>query len=166
MPARMGDERDPGMEKSRPPTHRKGAIWTERSLLALIVASLAVTFNLMLAIHRQALTTLAPPNSESKPPQTASPPIVPKPSARSQVAAGDSGGKKPAIAQGQAERPDDRPPPEDPTIKALAGLTKATGLEIEEAQTSDRRALALETARQAAVAESRRGKRRELLVRR
>ena len=51
----MGDERDPRMEKSRPPTHRKGAIWTERSLLVLIVASLAVTFNLMLAIHRQAL---------------------------------------------------------------------------------------------------------------
>ena len=162
----MGDERDPGMETSRPPTHRKGAIWTERSLLALIVASLALTFNLMLAIHRQALTTLAPLDSESKPALTLHPPDVPKPAARSQVSAGDSGGKKPAIAQKSTVRPEDPPPPpEDPTIKALAGLTNATGMEIEEAQKSDRRALALETARQAAVAESGRWKRRELLVR-
>ena len=45
----MGDERDPGMERSRPPTHHQGAIWTERSFLALIVACLAATLYLLVA---------------------------------------------------------------------------------------------------------------------
>ena len=47
----------------------------------------------------------------------------------------------------------------------LAGLTKATGLEVEAAQQADRRASALEAAREASEAESRRWKRREMLVR-
>src|SRR5262249_53152647 len=38
---------------SGPMTHRKGAIWTERLLLGLILISLAATLNLLLAIHRQ-----------------------------------------------------------------------------------------------------------------
>ena len=134
----MGDERDPGMETSRPPTHRQGAIWTERSLLALIIASLAVTFNLLLAIHRQALIPMGSLDSETKTPQTAPPTSLPKPVAQSQVTAGDSGGIKPAIAQRPPERPKDRPAPEDPTKKAVAGLTNATGQEIAEAERSDR----------------------------
>ena len=82
----MGDERDPGMDRSRSTTHRRGAIWAERSLLAVIVASLAVTFNLMLAIHRQALTPLGPLDSETKTAQTAPLPRSPKPDALSQLA--------------------------------------------------------------------------------
>ena len=35
-------------------THRRGAIWTERLLLGLILFSLAGTLNLLVAIHRQA----------------------------------------------------------------------------------------------------------------
>ena len=33
--------------------HRKGAIWTERLLLGLILASLGATLNLLVVIHRQ-----------------------------------------------------------------------------------------------------------------
>ncbi|HEX3449803.1 MAG TPA: bZIP transcription factor, partial [Isosphaeraceae bacterium] len=161
----MGDERDPGMETSRPPRHRQGAFWTERSLLALIIASLAVTFNLLLAVHRQAIVPIGAPDSETKTPQITPPTSSPKPVARSQVTAGDSGGIKPAIAQSRPERPKNQPAPEDPTKMAVAGLTNATGQEIAEAERSDGRAMALETARRASVAESRRWKRRELLVR-
>ena len=65
MPARMGDERDPGMEIAVD-RRTEAAIRTEHALLALIVASLALTFNLMLAIYRQALTTPGPVDSKSK----------------------------------------------------------------------------------------------------
>ena len=161
----MGDERDSGMARSRSTTPRRGAIWTGRSLLALIVASLAVTLNLMVAIHRQALNLPGPLDSETQNTQTGSPPSPSKSVVRSQVTAGDSGGIKPAIAQKPPDPPKAQPPPEDPTEKAVAGLKNATGREIDESQRSDRRAATLETARQASVAESRRWKRRELLVR-
>ena len=57
------------------------------------------------------------------------------------------------------------PPRRNPTEKAVAGLMKATSREIAETDQSDRRAGSLEMARLASAAESRRWKRRELLVR-
>ena len=56
------------------------------------------------------------------------------------------------------------PPPEDPTRKALTALAAATAREIAEAQQADRRADALEKARLEAVSESKRWRRREMLV--
>ena len=63
---------------------------------------------------------------------------------------------------GEAQDP---PPPEDPTQKAVSGLLTAASREIAEADRADRRAAAMESARQANAAESGRWKRRELLVR-
>ena len=57
------------------------------------------------------------------------------------------------------------PPQEDPTKKVLARLAAAEAGERREAEKADRRAAALEAARQAALAESQRWRRREALVR-
>ena len=54
MPARARmNQRDPRTKGSGPMTHLKGAVWTERLLLVLILASLGGTLNLVLAVHRR-----------------------------------------------------------------------------------------------------------------
>jgi hypothetical protein len=78
---------------------------------------------------------------------------------------GNAGGTEAAIAPKPPASTEALPPPEDPTKKAVTALVGATDRELDEARTSDRRALAMESARQASVAESGRWKRRELLVR-
>ena len=50
--------------------HRKGAIWTERLLLGLILASLGATLNLLVLVHRHSAAT---------PPSLAPDPISPQP---------------------------------------------------------------------------------------
>src|SRR5207245_632734 len=72
---------------------------------------------------------------------------------------------KPAPIQEPPKAPGPPAPIEDPTEKVLAAITSAMGKEIEAAREADHRAAKLETARLAAVAESQRWKRRELLVR-
>ncbi len=141
-------------------THRRGAIWTERMLLGLIVVSLAGTLNLLIAIHRRALTDRRVAISEaSSVAKKAEPP--PAISAASPIVAPV---ESPAPAQ-KAEVEPPPPPVEDPTKKAIAALTAAKAKEIEAAQAADERTGAMETAYQSAIAESGRWKRREMLVR-
>ena len=61
-------------------THLKGAVWTERLLLVLILASLAGTLNLVLAIHRRVIrsTTSAPIAGTAQPPSPPSPRRLPR----------------------------------------------------------------------------------------
>jgi hypothetical protein len=161
----MAYERDPGTGTSEPIAHRPGAIWTERLLVALILTSLAATSYLLLAIQRHAATKPAVQElastisqkphsmlaSESTQTPTSSPKALTPP--------------KPPISQRPAYPPEPQPDPVDPTKQALARLTTATTIEVEAGQQADRRAIALEAAREAAEADSRRWKRRELLVR-
>ena len=158
----MDDGLDAGTRRPRP-TVRRGAIWTERALLGLIVCTLAGTANLLVAIHRRAALTTAPmADQATAAAQPAGPPALAE---TERKAAADPGTPKPG-AELPAPKPVDMlPPPEDPTKKALAGLTKSMAGEVEAAQEADQRAAALETARQAAAAESKRWKRREMLVR-
>jgi hypothetical protein len=153
-------ERDqPRMGKSGPMTHRRGAIWTERVLLGLILVSLVGTLNLLVAIHRRAAAERRETGPETpavaktaEPDPTSEP--APEPSAPVE---------SPAIAQ--KPEPPPAPPEEDPTQKAIASLAAARAKEIEAAHAADQRASAMEDAHRSAVAESKRWKRREMLVR-
>ena len=137
-------------------THRGGAVWTERVFLALILASLAGTLNLILTMHRLRLdptTLLISPTRRNHPSPRPSPST---PTAPNKVSSSPSVPTQP--------RPVPAAPVEDPTIKVLAGLTRATATENAAAQEADRRTAKLEMARKAAVGESERWKRRESLV--
>ena len=163
MPARMDDARESGTRSSTPGV-RGGAIWRERAVLALIVVTLGGTFNLVLAIHRHAATLPASPEPSTTSISQAS--EAPKPVSVDRPRSPAHGVSTVATPEQTAPKPAEvLPPPEDPTVKALAGLTKATASEVDAARDADRRAVALEAAREAAVAESRRWKRREMLVR-
>lgn len=139
-------------------THRKGAIWTERLVLALILASLGGTLNLVLAIHRRVNRTLAVSKKldapRSDPPQA--PPSI---QITQQAPPPPSPPKKPGPPPVQPK------PPEDPTVAVLARFEKSIAREAEAARVADRRAAALEAAQRKSVAESQRWKRREMLVR-
>ncbi len=141
-------------------THRKGAVWTERLLLILIVASLAGTFNLVLTMHRRydSSATPAPAEISNSAPVPSIPPV---PSATKVAGASQSSAKGtlPPLPAPLAL------PVEDPTIKALAGLARLTEKEVDAEQAADRRTVKLETAAKAAITESARWKRREVLVR-
>jgi hypothetical protein len=157
----MDDERD--RETPSSIAHQKRAILTERALLALIVFSLAATFNLMLAIHRHTAPIARPPDPSVA---IAAEPSAPAWSqAVNQSSTAIDSGPQTATASRPSEPAVVSPPPEDPTKKALAGLATATAQETEAGEQADRRAAALEVATQAATAESRRWQRRELLVR-
>src|SRR3954468_20766721 len=52
MPARVRTSAPQGREMG-PMTHPKGAIWTERLLVVMVLASLAGALNLVLAVHRR-----------------------------------------------------------------------------------------------------------------
>src|SRR4051794_11244607 len=110
-------------------------IWTERALVILILASLAGTVNLVVAVHRRAATTRVASERAIAPPPAAPRPVpVPAPPA-------------PLVSKAKSPRLPVPPPrqPEDPTKKALSALELATAREIEAAKQADRRALSLET---------------------
>ncbi|MGC8640894.1 MAG: hypothetical protein ACP5XB_13585, partial [Isosphaeraceae bacterium] len=148
--------------------HRRGrTIWAERALVVLFLASLAGTLNLVITVHRKAgvkanvagpvapATEAAPVDSPVKTTPAAEPAgeVVPPAVVASKT-------KSPA----PVSRPAPLPEPEDPTKKALTALAAATARELAEAEQADRRAGSLEQARLEAVAESKRWRRREMLV--
>ncbi len=136
------------------------AIWVERALCLLILASLAGTFNLIITIHRRARIDQhaeQPPSPDAvvrELPKAPEPPNSPPSPPTPKIAV-----KKETPAPAQATEP-----PEDPTKKVLDELAVATAREVEAALEADRKAQAHERARQVAVAESERWKRREMLV--
>ena len=145
-------------------THLKGAVWTERLLLVLILASLAGTLNLVLAIHRRVIRSTTPSPIASDPsaarparhravlwdcPDRSSSAIFPEEDDRIGPGAGGAAPK----------------PVEDPTAPILARMDLAIAREAEAARQADRRAATLEAARKASASESERWKRREMLVR-
>ena len=140
-------------------THLKGAIWTERLLLALILISLAATLNLLLAIHRQ-----APADKHASTAEVAAPTIAESHERSPEPLSEPAAPEGPVIAEKTEPQPAP-PPPEDPTKKAIASLATATEKETKAAEEADRRASALEQAYRSAAAESDRWKRREMLVR-
>ena len=147
--------------------HRKGAIWTERLLLGLILASLGATLEPPLLVYRRSAVTppaLAPDpiSSQSSPLDSTSAPTI-APSALSSPI--DDKPLSHAVVQKPPEPAKILATPEDPTEKALGSLAKATAKEIEAGGQADRRGLALQTACESAVADSQRWKRREMLVR-
>jgi hypothetical protein len=138
-------------------THRRGAVWTERVFLALILASLAGTLNLVMTMHRRVASADLPPDVPRSTPSTS---VASTPSA-TEVAS-----SSPSLADKAKPTPTTPAVPvQDPTTKVLAGMTLAIGAEIGAADEADQRTAKLETSRKAAVAESERWKRRELLVR-
>jgi hypothetical protein len=135
----------------------QGTLWTERALVLLVVASLAGTVNLVIAVHRrEAVKRVAsePVSSVTTKPAVA---IAPAP------VVADIAPLAPKILRPAQPKPLS-PPAEDPNKKALAELGTATAHELEEARKADRRADSLEQARQTAVADSQRWRRREMLV--
>jgi len=140
----------------------KGTVWTERALVALILASLAGALFLTISVYRRALK--APSPVPVQPPSlvaTTEPEPAPEPEPRPEPA--------PPVAAAPAEPvppPEPEPPQEDPTEKALAQLAEATQREIAETRRLDQRLRELEAARRAAVAQSENWRRRDMLVKR
>ena len=130
------------------------------------MGSLAATFNLLVAIHRHATRDVATDPIAAPASREPTRAIVSTRAGRcARPPPAILALREPAVAPKPPEPVAAVPPPEDPTKKALAGMARATAREIEAGQQADRRALALEAAREASAAESRRWKRRELLVR-
>ena len=150
-------------------THRKGAIWTERLLLGLIVFSLGATLSLLLATHRQSGEHQAKADLDSNPTHDSAPAAIasaaPKLSAPAALLPNSVNSPVAASSPKSPDPPESLPPPEDPTQKGLAALGAAATREIEAADAADRRALVLEAGRNATIAEAQKWKRRELLVR-
>ena len=144
-------------------THLKGAVWTERLLLVLILASLAGTLNLVLAIHRRVIRSTTPsPIARNVPP--AGPPGVAPPAGITQTAHAPPSSPK-TIALAPVPPAPAPKPVEDPTTPILTRMDLAIAREAEAARQADRRAATLEAARKASASESERWKRREMLVR-
>ncbi len=135
----------------------QGTLWTERALVLLVVASLAGTVNLVIAVHRREAATRVASEPVSSVATKPAVEIAPAP------VVADIAPLAPKILPPAQPKPPP-PPAEDPTKKALAELGTATAHELEEARKADRRADSLEQARQTAVAESQRWRRREMLV--
>ena len=144
-------------------THRWGAVWTERVFLILILASLAGTLNLVVTMHRRVATSDLPGHS----PNPTLPSVISAPTPAAETALSSATPTKEIKPAPVSARPLGSPttPVQDPTIKALAGMSRAIAVELGATQDADRHTGELETARKAAVAESERWKRRELLVR-
>ena len=159
----MDDERDSTTGRSRSIVHRGASDSDRAALLALIIGTLAATCNLLLAIHRHADTTPAP---------------------RRQPAGGRSASSRfrlrlrAKIAQSFAGLSEARNrTAADPAGRGFATAGRSHQESVGRADESDRpwrsrrleqadrRASALEAARAASEAESRRWKRREMLVR-
>jgi hypothetical protein len=153
----MNELTDPRSGTSGPMAHPGGAIWTERLLVGFILAALAGTLNLIIAVHRNSAvlpTSEAPLSVAEEPLNPPSLPVVqsPRASASSQSA-------KPI-----ASAPE-RVSAEELTKQAVARFSAATSVQVAALEGADKRAQQLEAARKTAVAESQRWKRRELLVR-
>jgi hypothetical protein len=124
-------------------------IGSELIPVVLILACLAGTWALVVSMYRRAsadrrasrAVVQAPPIPRHDEPPPPPPPPAPEP--------------EPASA----------PPPEDPTRKELARLGAEEAEQILAAREADKKAEALEKARQAAVAESERWRRREMMAR-
>lgn len=133
----------------------RSGVGAELVPLVLILACLAGSLMLIVAVHRRAaprrpvkpvvaVVVAPPPPSEAKP--------IPAPPA--------------AVSEPEAPEPEPPgpPPPVDPTPKALAGFTAAEAEQLLEASRADRKAAAMEEARKAAAAQSERWRRRESMV--
>jgi hypothetical protein len=139
----------------------RGIVWTERALVFLIMASLAGTVNLVTSVHRKAATRQAGDTPGSLPPP---PPPPPAPMADTPPPVPGRSTSPPAKMAAKPRPPAPAQSPEDPTKKALSALAQSTAREVDAAHQADRRAESLEKARQTAVAESERWRRREMLV--
>jgi len=131
-------------------------IGTEVATVALVVACLLGTLNLVISLHRKALR--APKVAQAVPPPPPEPAPTPEP-----LPPPDP----PRLAD--EPRPAPTPPPapvEDPTPKALAELAESTARERAEAERLDREAEGLDSARKRADAEAESWRRREMLVKR
>ncbi len=140
-------------------THLKGAVWTERLLLVLILASLGGTLNLVLAVHRRVNAISSAPMAETIA-QPEAPLIPPAPKI-----ANSPRPTPPAATPGPNPAPPPPSPAEDPTAKILARMEGAIDRERDAASEADRRTATLEAAIRNSVAESQKWKRREMLVR-
>lgn len=140
-----------------------GKIWVERATVILLMASLAGTVCLVISVHHRTRARLAGEEQfhAARLPEPAHPAAVPSPVIAS------SQSEAPPTRVVEKPRPSIPPPPtpaEDPTRKAVAAIELAKAREIDAAIRADRRAEGLEKARQSAVAESERWRRREMLV--
>ena len=133
----------------------RSGIGAELAPLVLILACLAGSLALIVAVHRRAASraTARPSVAVALPPA----PVRPEP-------------PRPApspVTEPEPDEPEPPPPPapEDPTPKVIAKLTSAEAEQLLEASRADRKAEALEAARKDAVAQSERWRRRESLVR-
>src|SRR5262245_11836383 len=139
-------------------TRPRPGIGSELLPVLLILVSLAGTWSLVVTMHRRVVP--------ARPPDPA-----PAPTPAQPVAVAPRPPEPPTVVVAPAPPPPPtppkpvEPPPEDPTEKALAKLSAARDEQRAEAQGADRKAEALETARQAALAELERARRREMLVR-
>jgi hypothetical protein len=145
-------------------TRRRPGIGSELLPVILIVLCLAGTLGLVITVHRRA----APRRRE--PAQTA---MLPN---QNPLPLGE-GGRRPGEGQratnpqrvqspaAEAPPPPQPPPQPDATEQALAKLALAQNEQIAETQSADRKAEALESARQAALARLDQSRRRETLIR-
>jgi hypothetical protein len=159
--------RTPG---SAAPTLSKRIEWGELAAVALILASLAGTLNLVISVYRRN------PGSSGSP---APPAVVAQATADGEPA--EATGPVASVAESKPEpepeltpepepspptapkEPD--PPPEDPTRLKLAELATATEAEIAGSREAEKKALSIEKAAQAANAQAQQWKRRESLIR-
>lgn len=143
----------------------KVTLWTERALVAVILASVAGALFLTISVYRRALEA---------PPPTPVPPVpaiaadVPETRPEPEV---EPEPPEPVVVEAplppSPPAPVDPPAPlEDPTEKAVAELEAATAREIAEAQRLDQRLRELETTKRAALAQSDKWRRRDMLVKR
>ncbi|MGE5756505.1 MAG: hypothetical protein ACM35G_12485, partial [Planctomycetaceae bacterium] len=137
-------------------TRPRPGIGSELLPVALILVCLIGTWSLIIEMHRRA--AIAPGPAPSAPPAP-----VPSPAPTPAAVAPSPAPMGPPTLPPRKPHPIP-PPPEDPTKRALARLALAQAEQILAAQLADRRAEAIEKARQAAVADSERWKRREVLV--
>ena len=133
---------------------RKSGVGAELAPLVLILACLAGSLGSIVAVYRRvnvARTTPAQPPVLTIAPVPVEVPIKPRPGVE--------------VVSIPAPKPvEPALPPVDPTPKVLAGLTAAEAEQLLEASKANRKAQALEAARQAAVAESERWRRRQSLI--
>lgn len=143
----------------------KVTLWTERALVAMILASLAGALFLTISVYRRALEAPAPTPSLPAPmiaandPETRPEPEVEPDPPEPVVAEVPPAPAPPAPVEPPA-------PLEDPTVKAVAELEAATAREIAEAKRLDQRLRELEAAKRTAVAQSDKWRRRDMLVKR
>ena len=143
---------------------RKSGVGAELAPLILILACLAGTFGSIIAAYRR--VNASRPTSPavpivavavaSAPAHVPSPPVpVPPP---------PSPAVEPPLTPAVVPAPPAPPPPPDPTPRVLAPLLAAEAEQLLEASRASRKAQALDEARQAAVVESERWRRRQSLI--